>query len=101
MRGAGDLAALQRMVVDRLSRLSLTLEERAYHPHLTIARWRSAARADGQRALQQATPGLLIEVDVSAVTLFESRLSSAGSTYIALCHSPLRESAVPPLQSTS
>ena len=99
--GAEEVVALQRLVADRLARLELTLEERAFHPHLTLARWRSGGRSDRERVREQETAQRLVRIDVSDVTLMESRLSPAGSTYIALCHSRLREPAVPPLQSTS
>src|SRR5436305_3242921 len=42
LNGVTELMALQREVADRMSAIGLTLEDRAFHPHVTIGRWRSA-----------------------------------------------------------
>jgi 2'-5' RNA ligase len=87
--GAREAIELQRHVVDRLSRIGVTLEERAFHPHLTLARWRQARPADRGR-VAAAERGLEVaRVEVDAVTLYQSRLSSAGLTHTVGARAPL------------
>lgn len=87
--GACEVIELQRRVVDRLSRIGVTLERRAFHPHLTLARWRQARPAD-RRRVAAAERGLEVaRVEVDAVTVYESRLSSAGPTHTAVARAPL------------
>ena len=98
-RGLKELIAVQRLVVERLQGLDVTLEDRSFHPHLTLARWRSSRSSDGRRAQAAAPAGNVAGMRVEAVALFESRLSSTGATHIPLCLARLGEQAVPPLQS--
>ena len=94
--GAREAIELQRRIVDRLSRAGVTLEERAFHPHLTLARWRQARPVD-RRSVAAAERGLEIaRVEVESVTLYQSRLSSAGPTHTAVAHAPLGRGAVSP-----
>ena len=87
--GAREAIDLQRQVVDRLSRIGVTLEARAFHPHLTLARWRRGRRADRGR-VAAAERGLEVaRVEVDALTLYQSRLSSAGPTHTAVARAPL------------
>jgi 2'-5' RNA ligase len=89
--GLDELKSLEQDVRTRLDRLAPSSDDRDYHPHLTLGRVKSAA---GLR------PAVLLEglddkgfgvVQVRAVTLFESRLSSTGPTYVALGRSELRQ----------
>ena len=87
--GRREAIDLQRRVVERLSRIGVTLEERSFHPHLTLARWREARPVDYQR-VGAADRGLEVaRVEVAAVTLFRSRLSSAEPTHTAIARAPL------------
>jgi 2'-5' RNA ligase len=99
--GAEAVMEVRRQVADRLARLGIAPDARPFHPHLTLARWRASRYADRRRAVNADRQTPIARVDVDAIALIESRLSSAGPAYTALCHSPLRESAVPPLQSSS
>ena len=87
---AGTEAAvrLQREVADRLEELGVSRERRPYSPHLTLARWREGTRSDARRLLAEPV-GLVARVPVRAVTLYQSQLSAAGPTYVALSHAPL------------
>jgi RNA 2',3'-cyclic 3'-phosphodiesterase len=83
--GAGRerLLELEREVRARLAAVELALEDRPYHPHVTLARIREPA------GLRAAT---LLDVEgtelgparVGAITLFQSRLSPRGPEYVAL-----------------
>ena len=92
--GAREAIELQRCIVDRLSRVGVTLDERVFHPHLTLARWRQARPID-RRRVAAAERGLEIaRVEVESVTLYQSRLSSAGPTHTAVVHAHLRHGAL-------
>jgi 2'-5' RNA ligase len=82
--GLGKLREVEREVGVRLEPLISSVRSPDYHPHLTLGRVKIPA---GLR------PAVLLEgfedtgfgvVQVGAVTLFESRLSSTGPTYVAL-----------------
>jgi RNA 2',3'-cyclic 3'-phosphodiesterase len=97
--GADAVIEVQRHVAQRLARLGIAPEARTFHPHLTLARWRNSRPSDRRRAVDdRQTP--VAQVAVESVALIQSRLSSAGPAYTALCHSRLGESAAPPLQSS-
>jgi 2'-5' RNA ligase len=87
--GMTQLSELQREVAARVAVLRIPLEERAFHPHLTIGRWRDARPSDRPR-LGLATPARsAAEMTVDRVTLFESRLSSQGASHFPLAHAQL------------
>jgi 2'-5' RNA ligase len=81
--GMAPLKAIEREVRSRLDPM-MAGGDRDYHPHVTLGRVKHAAGLrpavllDG---LEKTTFGI---VPVRAVTLFESRLSSSGPTYVAL-----------------
>jgi 2'-5' RNA ligase len=82
--GRDHLLALERELTARLSTIGIPPDDRPYNPHLTLARvrdpagLRAAALLDG---LQSHAFGHSI---IDAITLFESRLSPKGPTYVAL-----------------
>jgi 2'-5' RNA ligase len=76
--GDGALAALQRSVSDALVAVAgHEPEERAFRPHVTVARVRKGARI---RAPELA-PLEPLEFAGAALTLFRSHLGSAGAQY--------------------
>ena len=87
--GANETALLQREIAARVTALGIEIEERAFHPHLTIARWRESRPADRERAPGAASRGALARGGVHSATLFESNLSPAGPSYTALAHANL------------
>ena len=88
--GSHEVVLVQRRVVERLQPLGFVPEERAYHPHVTLARWREAARADREEALAADRGAEVASVDVSNVTLYQSHLSSHGPNYTMLVQAALR-----------
>jgi 2'-5' RNA ligase len=87
--GLDTLRSVEREVSARLDRLISPADDRDFHPHVTLGRVRnpSGLRADVLLdGLQDTAFGV---VEVRAVTLFESRLSSTGPTYTALGRAPL------------
>jgi len=87
--GARDLVELQRVIASRVAALGLPIEDRAFHPHLTLARWRESRPADRSRALAVAAQGVVARAHVDGATLFQSRLSPSGPAYTALAHANL------------
>ena len=90
--GGESLAALHTRLASRLAPLGFEPERRAYSAHLTLARVRDVARgaaADVRRLLA----GITAEagsMEVSAATLFRSRVSSRGAAYEPLLRVPLQ-----------
>jgi len=87
----GDIAslnALQSQLDRRLRETGFAIEDRAFSPHITLARRRDKARAGSlegwpPRNLQKAA------FEMDHLTLFQSRLSPRGPTYIPLLALPL------------
>lgn len=88
--GAREVSELHRLVAARLARVGVAPEDRAFHPHLTIGRWREG-RPAARRGALEATADLREAggVAVQAVTLYRSQLGPAGPAYTALTRAPL------------
>ncbi len=89
MAGAKETVSLQAVVADQLATVGVARDERGFHPHLTLGRWRSSRPSDRGRLVDLNQGGEVAAADVRAVTLFESRLSSKGPTHTALAHAAL------------
>lgn len=87
--GAPALIAVQRELARRLAGLGLEVDARDFHPHLTLARWRSPRASDWARALAAAPAGSLARVRVACATLYESRGSPSGHAYTPLARANL------------
>lgn len=86
--GARAAVELQRAIALRLESVGVPQGARAFRPHLTLARWRDGRpAARGSLAEEGVVP--VVSVEVTAVTLYQSRLSSSGPAYTALAHAPL------------
>lgn len=81
---SGMMNALHKRLEDECAAEGFEKENRAFRPHLTIARIR---RPDGARRLADAHLQMKIEsvaVDVTELILFRSELSPKGSKYTAI-----------------
>ena len=87
--GRAQLVAIEPTVSDRLAQAGVPREERPYNPHLTLARVRDAAGLRSAPLLDSLRDISLGTTSVDAITLFESRLSPNGPTYVALARTPL------------
>lgn len=89
--GEAPTRAVYADVAARVTRAGVVLESRPYSPHLTLGRWKEG-RPHHRTAVTTAAAGghVVADVAVSRVTLFESRLSSAGAVHTPLLTSPLR-----------
>jgi RNA 2',3'-cyclic 3'-phosphodiesterase len=75
------LAALAAKVERVCQSAGLAPERRAYHPHITLARWKGRRTTEVQSFLDRKR-GLVSEPwEVNAFILFESRLSRHGAHY--------------------
>jgi 2'-5' RNA ligase len=87
--GARELVALQQVIAARIATLGLPIEDRTFHPHLTLARWRESRPADRSRVLAVAPRGVVAGAHIDGATLYQSRLSPSGPTYTALARANL------------
>jgi 2'-5' RNA ligase len=90
-RGLQPLAALHDEFNRRLAPLAFEPESRPYSAHLTLARIKDARAASARRldaAFEHIHTGTVAQ-RVDALTLFESRLSSRGPTYLEIGRIPL------------
>jgi len=85
--GADAIITLHASVASRFEAAGVPLDHRPLHPHLTLARWRHTS---GSFRLKAADGNHHVAtVEVAGVTLYQSRLSSSGPTYVRLAHSRL------------
>ena len=87
--GCDQLMAIESTVSERLAGVGVPREERLYNPHLTLARVRDAAGLRPAPFVGSRREISLGTTSVDAITLFESRLSPKGPTYVALARTPL------------
>ena len=87
--GADAGIELQRHLADRVRALGLALEGRPFHPHLTLARWKTSHGADRARAREAGHDRVVATCHVDHATLYQSRLSSTGPSYTPLARATL------------
>jgi len=88
-RGADAIIAVQRDIAARVAALGAPIEDRPFHPHLTLARWRRSVWSDRRRVADAVRSGAIATVHVDHATLYHSRLSSAGPSYAPLARANL------------
>jgi len=84
---SGQLSALQSKFENECAAEGFEKENRAYRPHLTIARLR---KPEGARSLADAhlkLPFEMIQIDLTELVIFRSELSSKGSRYTPISES--------------
>ncbi len=76
--------------VDRVcQQVGLEPERRAYHPHITLARWKGRRSREVADFLDRSRGLSSEQFEVDAFSLFESRLSRHGAHYEAVATFPL------------
>jgi 2'-5' RNA ligase len=95
--GLEELHQLEHEVTARLAACGVPPEDREYRPHLSLARVREAGGLRS-RALLDGLAGTLGTTRVEAITLFQSKLSPKGPTYMPLQRTPLGRPEGRPLQ---
>ena len=88
--GRDRLVAIERDVSERLARSGIVSEDRPYNPHLTLARVREAGGLRTAPLVDGLSDVVLGVTPVDAITLFESRLSPKGPSYVALQRTTFR-----------
>ena len=88
--GREELLRAEQEVSSRLAALGFPPEERAYSPHLTLARVREPAGLQTTRLLDGLRDKSLGTVRIGAITLFHSKLSPKGPTYTPLLRIPCK-----------
>ena len=83
------VTALAAKVERACQSTGLEPERRAFHPHITIARWRSRKGSDVQDFLERRRDLASVPFKVTQFILFESRLSRHGAHYEQIAHYPL------------
>jgi 2'-5' RNA ligase len=89
--GREELVAIEREVTLRLAPLGVPEEDRAYSPHLTLARVREPAGLRTATLLNGLTDRQVGTVRIDAITLFHSKLSPKGPAYTPLLRVALGE----------
>ena len=83
------LAALAAKVERACQSVGLDPERRAFHPHITLARWRGRRTREVQRFLERHATLSSDPFGVNCFILFESRLSRHGAHYEEVASFPL------------
>jgi RNA 2',3'-cyclic 3'-phosphodiesterase len=87
--GASAVADVYVQVASRIEGVGIDVEKRAFHPHLTLGRWRSSRPLDARRALASDSGEEVARVRVDSVALYQSRLSPKGPDYTPLARAKL------------
>jgi 2'-5' RNA ligase len=90
VRGAEALCAVEQEVSERLGACGVEREDRPYRPHLTLARVRDASGLRSRPLFERLADRRFGATPVDAITLFQSRTSPKGATYVRLQRTPLR-----------
>jgi RNA 2',3'-cyclic 3'-phosphodiesterase len=85
--GADAAVTLHASVASRFEAAGAAVDHRPLRPHLTLARWRHASGSFRLKTTDR--PHRVAAVEVAGVTLYQSRLSSSGPTYVRLARSSL------------
>lgn len=83
------VAALAAKVERACQQVGLEPEHRAFHPHITLARWKGHRTREVADFLERKRGLVSDPFDVDAFTLFESRLSRHGAHYEEIENYPL------------
>jgi 2'-5' RNA ligase len=87
--GREPLLRLEHAITARLGHLGIPEEERAYSPHLTLARVREPAGLQSARLVDGLADRLIGTTHIETITLFQSKLSPKGPTYTPLVRTRL------------
>jgi 2'-5' RNA ligase len=86
---AGQLSTLQRRLEDECASEGFAKEDRAFRPHLTIARLRKPEGARRLAAAHLQMEFKLVDLMLAELVVFRSELSSKGSRYTSISRHPL------------
>ena len=89
--GGDALHTVEKEVTVRLEQVGIAPEARPYNPHLTLARVREPSGLKREPLFAGLERTTLGTTHVRAITLYESRLSPKGPTYLPLQQTVLRQ----------
>lgn len=81
---SGALSKLQRRLEDEFALEGFSKDDRAFRPHLTVARIRRPQNADRLAQTHLRLQFASVAVSLNELVLFRSELSSKGSKYTAI-----------------
>lgn len=87
--GAAPTVALEQTLKQRIEGVGIDVEQRPFHPHLTLARWRESRERDRSHVEEVAGDRTIARVRVDHATLYQSRLGPAGPAYTELARANL------------
>jgi len=87
--GAENLNRVHDVMKGRLQRLGLPTEDRPFHAHLTLGRWRDGRPRDRRTVEDIGGSESIASSDVRDAALYQSRLSSSGPAYTVLARAKL------------
>lgn len=77
------LTKLARAIEDTLEKIGFPREQRAFNPHLTLARFRESRPQPALQAAAELNARLTLgQFEVSQLLLYKSRLTSQGADYL-------------------
>jgi RNA 2',3'-cyclic 3'-phosphodiesterase len=95
-QGAKGMRELQALVDRVLAPMGFKPEQRAFHPHLTLARIKSLRGAEAMMDIVNSHKHSDVgESDLTFLTLYESHLSTEGATYEVVRRWPLLDTGEP------
>ena len=87
----GKLGQLHKQLEDACGKFGFESEDRPFHPHLTVARFRSPQGARELAQLHQELNFERVKVEVRELLVFRSQLSPQGSRYTVISRHPLSD----------
>jgi len=92
LTGAEALIALAARLDSAMQTLGYAPERRAFHPHLTLARFKLAPPRPMQRWIDERRDADFGSLPVRELVLYRSQLTPAGSIYTKIATAPLLQS---------
>lgn len=86
-----NLAKINRVLESECAQIGFQIEKRNYHPHLTIARLKDSRNAANLVKKHLETQIEPLELKVSEIVIYESKLQPGGSIYKKIFSANLRK----------
>jgi 2'-5' RNA ligase len=82
--GDEECSEIYQVLKTELLMANFRLDDRRFHPHITLARSRRRMTPEEKKAFETNEPPEPLEFSIQGVTLFESKLNPKGPEYIPL-----------------
>jgi 2'-5' RNA ligase len=87
--GDEECCSIYSRLKDEMASVGFRLDDKRYHPHITIARSRIKMNPEMRRGFETNEPPPPMSFNVKGLVLYESRLRPQGPEYIPLQRVPL------------